>query len=145
MVDGIKYLIELNKIDMELAKILNDGTVDIRSCDTQLGALMAQLRGDGFLDYVPSEPPMCESGYKAVDSFAVKNGKIVQSWSIVIDTESIQMTIDELEMQLASSDYKITKCWEYSLVGQELPYDISLLHSERQAIRDDINRLQAML
>jgi hypothetical protein len=130
---------------MELAKILEDGTVDVRSCDAQLGALMAQLRNAGFLDYVPSEQPTCESGYKAVDSFVVENGKVVQSWTIEIDTEMIQNQINELEIQLSATDYKVTKCWEYSLVGEELPYDIATLHAERQAIRDEINRLQAML
>jgi hypothetical protein len=130
---------------MELAKILEDGTVDIRSCDAKLGALMAQLRNAGFLDYMPREQPTCESGYKAVDSFVIENGKVVQSWSIEIDTEMIQNQINELETQLSATDYKVAKCWEYSLVGKTLPYDIETLHTERQAIRDEINRLQALL
>jgi len=30
-------------------------------------------------------------------------------------------------------------------VGETLPYDIQVLHDERQAIRDEINRLEEML
>ena len=50
--------------------------------------------------------------------------------------------IVELEKQIESTDYQIIKCYEYSLVGEELPYDIATLHEERQAIRDEINLLE---
>lgn len=53
--------------------------------------------------------------------------------------------IAELEAQLAATDYKIIKCYEYSCVGKELPYDISALHTERQSARNEINSLQAEL
>lgn len=48
------------------------------------------------------------------------------------------ITIDELKQQLADTDYKIIKCYEYQMAGLELPYDIQALHAERQAIRDKI-------
>ena len=51
--------------------------------------------------------------------------------------------IEELKEQLASTDYKIIKCSECSLAGEELPYDIAELHTERQALRDQINELEA--
>ena len=40
------------------------------------------------------------------------------------------------------NDYKIIKCSEASLVGEEMPYDITALHAERQALRDKINELE---
>lgn len=49
--------------------------------------------------------------------------------------------IAELKEQLTATDYKVTKCYEYGLAGLTLPYDISALHIERQAIRDQINEL----
>lgn len=49
--------------------------------------------------------------------------------------------IYDLENELESDDYKIIKCYEYSLAGDELPYDINELHKKRQSIRDEINRL----
>lgn len=47
-----------------------------------------------------------------------------------------------LKDELQATDYKIIKCYEYQLAGLELPYDIAELHSERQAIRDQINALE---
>lgn len=51
--------------------------------------------------------------------------------------------IAELKTQLSDTDYKIVKCSEYSLAGEELPYNITELHTMRQAIRDQINELEA--
>ena len=50
--------------------------------------------------------------------------------------------IAELKAQLSSTDYKIIKCSECSLAGEELPYDITELHTSRQALRDEINELE---
>jgi hypothetical protein len=44
--------------------------------------------------------------------------------------------IKKLEAKIAESDYKIIKCYEYSLVNIELPYDIQALHDEREALRE---------
>ena len=53
-----------------------------------------------------------------------------------------QSRIAELKYQLNSTDYKIVKCSECSLAGEELPYDIAALHAQRQALRDEINELE---
>ena len=50
--------------------------------------------------------------------------------------------IAELKKQLSATDYKVIKCAESQLLGQEMPYDVAELHAERQAIRDEINRLE---
>ena len=50
--------------------------------------------------------------------------------------------IADLKKQLSKTDYKIIKCSECQLLGQELPYDVAGLHAERQAIRDEINKLE---
>lgn len=130
---------------MELAKILPDGTADIRFCPPTLGERMAQLRDAGFLNFVPTEQPQVETGFVAVDSFAVVDRCVIQSWEIKVDPVATQARIDELKAELADSDYKVTKCYEASLVGDSLPYDIAELHRERQSIRDEINRLEALI
>lgn len=61
------------------------------------------------------------------------------------EKEIMEQQIRNLECDLTASDYKIIKCYEYSLIGEELPYDIEQLHIERQAIRDEINRLMEEL
>lgn len=57
----------------------------------------------------------------------------------------IEQELGEARTQLSRTDYKVIKCYEYSLVGLELPYDINALHAERQALRDRINELEAQL
>jgi hypothetical protein len=56
-----------------------------------------------------------------------------------------EQVIANLKAQLSETDYKIIKCSEYQLAGQELPYDIQELHTERQALRDQINELELAL
>lgn len=50
--------------------------------------------------------------------------------------------LKSLKSQLSSTDYQIIKCYEYSLAGLELPYDIQTLHTEREAIREQIRELE---
>ena len=50
--------------------------------------------------------------------------------------------IAELKAQLSATDYKVIKCSECQLLGQDMPYDVAELHAERQAIRDQINQLE---
>ena len=60
-------------------------------------------------------------------------------------TESIltpEQQIIYLKAKLTATDYKIIKCSECNLAGVELPYNIAVLHAERQALRDQINMLE---
>lgn len=50
--------------------------------------------------------------------------------------------IRRLKAQLSATDYKVIKCSECQLLGKEMPYDVTELHAQRQAIRDQINRLE---
>lgn len=53
-----------------------------------------------------------------------------------------QDKITDLESKLANSDYKIIKCYEASIKGAEMPYDIDALIKERDEMRAEINKLQ---
>lgn len=62
----------------------------------------------------------------------------------------IEQEIRNLESELSSTvspigDWKVCKCYEYSLVGKEPPYDMVELNAQRQAVRDRINELQKQL
>lgn len=130
---------------MELAKIDNEGMIDVRFCDPNNGVKMAHLRNAGFLDYVPSIQPTVQDGEVAVDSYKEENGKLVQYWKVKVDPVYIQKKIDNLKEVLSSSDYKVIKCQEAYLIGEQMPYDVDELHKERQSIRDEINRLESLI
>ena len=53
--------------------------------------------------------------------------------------------IDGLKAQIAASDYKIIKTYEYALLGEQTEYDMETVHAERQALRDQINSLETQL
>ena len=53
--------------------------------------------------------------------------------------------IRELKKQLDETDYMIIKSSEYQILGMEIPYDLSELHTERQTIRDKINELEGLI
>ena len=61
------------------------------------------------------------------------------------DAQKLKKEIQELKGDLSAGDYKITKCYEAFLLGQELPYNVAELHSTRQDIREKINELEAIL
>lgn len=57
----------------------------------------------------------------------------------VEDKQYWQRKLEQAEQTLADEDYKIIKCYEYFLVGKELPYDIAALNTQRDLVRDRIN------
>lgn len=52
--------------------------------------------------------------------------------------------IERLKDELHASDYKPIKNYECSILGLPLEYDPQELHTERQAIRDEINLVENM-
>ena len=92
-----------------------------------------------------------QSGYEQVTSIPNINNIVqgtlegVIQYASYISNVKIRETIDSLEKQLEESDYKVLKMYEYSLVGQTTPYDITSVHTERQSIRDQINTLQSQI
>ena len=130
---------------MELAKIDNEGMIDVRFCDPNNGVKMANLRNAGFLNLVSSIQPTVQDGEVAVDSYKEEHGKIVQYWEVKVDSVYTQKKIYNLKEVLSSSDYKVIKCQEASLIGEQMPYDVDELHKERQSIRDEINRLESLI
>lgn len=61
------------------------------------------------------------------------------------DKQKVQADIQSLKGLLSDSDYKILKCYEASMSGDVMPYDIGALHSDRQSKRDQINELEQLL
>lgn len=60
----------------------------------------------------------------------------------VVNTFKLREDAQILKDQLSATDYQIIKCYEASLVGEELPYDVVALHTSRNAIRAQINDIE---
>jgi hypothetical protein len=71
--------------------------------------------------------------------------RISYTYEKAVDTIKVQRKIDDLKQQLADSDYKVIKSYESSLLNQPIPYDIEVVHTKRQSVRDEINRLEGLL
>ena len=55
------------------------------------------------------------------------------------------LDIERLKSELQESDYKVIKCAEAICLNAELPYNMTALHNERQALRDKINEFEKQL
>ena len=53
------------------------------------------------------------------------------------------LDIESLKSELQESDYKVIKCAEAICLNAEMPYNMTALHNERQALRDKINELES--
>ena len=53
------------------------------------------------------------------------------------------LDIESLKSELQESDYKVIKCAEAMAVSAELPFKLTDLHKDRQALRDKINKLES--
>ena len=127
--------------------LTEDETLQVKAYDTFLERYQSDLeRYDSMLPLESSEPP---SGLPELDAvlpyYEIEEGKIMQKWEVLPEDKArIGSKIGRLKEQLQEGDYRVTKCYEASLAGEELPYDISRLHQHRQAARDEINRLQVL-
>ena len=89
-----------------------------------------------------------ELGKLVNGTFKHKDGTVEKVQIYVLNKEKPnrvignKIKIQKLKKELSNTDYKIIKCIESYLIGEVLPYDINQLHTERQAIRDQINKLE---
>lgn len=96
----------------------------------------------GYLPYEENEMPQTPANvipHNYSRKYAEENGKIIMSWEAYPNYEEIE----KLKKKLTETDYQVIKCYEASLIGGEVPYDVQEMHKERQEIRDEINRLEA--
>ena len=109
----MKYFIKNNKIQsLNKIVLIKNGTQTI--CPTE-----DMVIADGWVEIKPTIPTEEE-----------------------LQEQSKDKEIHLLKSYLADTDYKIIKCIEAYLCGEELPYDIHKLHSERDEYRKQINTLQ---
>lgn len=106
--------------------------------DFELGTIFTSDDYEGAYDYVS------ENGY-TIQEIEPKDGE--RQFKIVeipepTEEEIKQARISELKQMLADTDYKIIKCYEASMLGQELPYNLEELVAERDEWREEIRELE---
>lgn len=95
-------------------------------------------------------PPEAKEGFVIVwngDAWEYKEQEKPKEEEPYVPTEKekTQEEIWRLKEKLSETDYKILKCSEASLLGQELPYDLDAVVSERDGWRAQINELEEKL
>ena len=83
------------------------------------------------------------NGKRAVVKMQAEETQIVDNEQVVDDNGLLLSEIERLKSELQESDYKVIKCAEAMAVGAEMPYNMTELHNERQALRDKINELES--
>lgn len=96
------------------------------------------------------EPPEAKDGFDIIfngESWEYKELEKEKEPEPYVQTEKekTQQEIWELKAKLSKTDYKVLKCTEASLRGQELPYDLDAVVSERDGWRAQINELEEKL
>ncbi len=138
-------------------KEIAQGVLHVREEEGLTAEEAARLEASGYSKVIdggtpPGYDPETMSlhvSYEKTDS-----GQYMAVYATQTDTEKIRTKIDALKAELAASDYKIIKMLEYSMLPALMsngepgvnspPYDIETVHSERQALRDEINRLEQL-
>lgn len=88
---------------------------------------------------------------KADDGYIVRvmpydNGDCIRfKYEQVRDIQQVKNKIEALKNSLTDSDYKIIKCYEAYMAGEQLPYDFVTLRTERQQMRNQINVLESQI
>ena len=83
------------------------------------------------------------NGKRAVVKMQAEESQIVDNEQVVDDNGLLLSEIERIKSELQESDYKVIKCAEAMAVGEEMPYNMTALHNERQALRDKINELES--
>lgn len=85
------------------------------------------------------------NGKRAVVKMIAEDAQIVANEPVMDDNGLLLSEIEHLKSELQDSDYKVIKCAEALTIGAEMPYDVTALHKERQALRDKINEIEKQL
>ena len=83
------------------------------------------------------------NGKRAVVMMNAEESQIVDNEQVVDNNGLVLSEIERIKSELQESDYKVIKCAEAICLNAELPYNMTELHNERQALRDKINELES--
>ncbi len=126
---------------------LTDGVLVTTCAAAKDTYLIAQITADGFLPYDDSaEKPAVGEFQAAVPAYRESAEGISLRWEIVENSpEKIDAEIARLQNELSATDYQVIKSYEYTLAGEQPPYNIMAVHTARQQIRDRIRELESIV
>ncbi len=127
-----------------------EGEIKDRIVTVEEQARLLEQQGWKIVDLIDEDKMKTDTNYNVTMIPYDAGDRISYKYKKSLDTQYLRSKIKDLKKRLSSSDsdigdYKITKCYEASLAGEPLPYDIKSLREERQKIRDEINRLEDLL
>ena len=97
------------------------------------------------VDMIDESKLECAPGY-AIRIVAVEyDDHIGYTYEKIQNLAYYKNQIKALKEELDNTDYKVIKCYEAFLVGEDMPYNAQDLHATRQSIRDNINSLEVAL
>lgn len=85
------------------------------------------------------------NGKRVVVAMQADEPKSIINEPVLDDSGLVFSEIERLKSELQESDYKVIKCVEAMTIGAVMPYNMTALHNERQALRDKINELEKQL
>lgn len=106
------------------------------------------LRKDGWkmVELFDESQMQNEQEFYSTTAIPIDNGETIGfAYHKSLDKRLVQREIERLKSCLSASDYKVVKCYEATMMKQNLPYDLNEICSERQSVRDRINELEAMI
>lgn len=126
----------------------DDGEIKERVISIEDQASM--LTGWKPVDLVDDTKLQCPENYSVRIIPYDTGDKISYRYEQKFNAKIVQKRISDLKESLTSTDsnigdYRITKCYEASLIGLDMPYDVADLHQARQAVRDEINQLENLI
>lgn len=126
----------------------DDGEIKERVISIEDQASM--LIGWKPVDLVDDTKLQCPENYSVRIIPYDAGDKISYRYEQKFNAKIVQKRISDLKESLTSTDsnigdYRITKCYEASLIGLDMPYDVADLHQARQAVRDEINQLENLI
>lgn len=128
---------------MQLGQMIDGYLQSVEVEETQVERFSAA--GWKPIEPIENAKLVCDEGY-IVRVVPYDDGdKIAYKYETVFDVQKLRRDIEANKEALTASDYKIIKCYEASLLGDPLPYDIESLHVERQGFRDKINALETTI
>ena len=121
------------------------GEMKTRTITVEMQIVELSKNGWKPVDDIDESLRICDKWFYVKVSPYDAGDRISFQYTKKFDVQALKKEIQALKEELDSSDYKIIKCNECSLLSLDNPYDIVSLSKERQEIRNKINELEDMI